>query len=122
LFSFAPNYTSKRLYPTDKEFREYLHDITAKYQLEQHTQLITDVKELRWIEADAQWKVTLQHLVPGAGDLSTLDRSERATKTGRSIVYLYEETVHAKVVVSCVGILVEPNPWPPSIPGPTAKS
>jgi cation diffusion facilitator CzcD-associated flavoprotein CzcO len=80
-------------------------------------QLNTDVKEVRWVEADAQWEVTLQHLVPGTGDLSTRDREEKATNSGRGSVYLHEEVVCAKTVVSCVGILVEPNPWPSSIPG-----
>ncbi|KAA8620262.1 monooxygenase [Pyrenophora tritici-repentis] len=116
-FSFAPNYTSKRLYPTGEEFREYLHDITARYQLAPHIQLNTDVKELRWIESDGQWEVTLQHLVPGVGDLSTRDREDKAAASGHDSVYLQEEVVRAKTVVSCVGILVEPNPWPTSIPG-----
>jgi cation diffusion facilitator CzcD-associated flavoprotein CzcO len=105
------------LYPTGEEFRQYLDDIAKKYKLSSHIQLNTDVKELRWVEADTQWEVTLQHLVPGTGDLSTRDRRERATTSGRRSVYLHEEVVRAKVVVSCVGILVEPNPWPSSIPG-----
>ncbi|KAI4699302.1 hypothetical protein J4E81_005196 [Alternaria sp. BMP 2799] len=99
------------------EFREYLNEISGRYQLNSHIQLNTDVKELRWIEADAQWEVTLQHLVPGTGDLSTRDREDRATASGRESVYLHEEVVRAKAVISCVGILVEPNPWPSSILG-----
>jgi cation diffusion facilitator CzcD-associated flavoprotein CzcO len=105
------------LYPTGEEFRHYLNDITGEYNLASHIQLDTDVKELRWVEVDAQWEITLQHLVPGTGDLSTRDREQRATTSGRASVYLHEEVVRAKVVVSCVGILVEPNPWPSSIPG-----
>jgi cation diffusion facilitator CzcD-associated flavoprotein CzcO len=108
---------SKRLYPTGEEFREYLHHISDKYNLGPHIQLNTDVTELRWIEADAQWEVTLQHLVPGTGDLSTRNREEKAHKSGRESVFLRKETVCAKAVVSCVGMLVEPNAWPSSIPG-----
>jgi cation diffusion facilitator CzcD-associated flavoprotein CzcO len=32
-------------------------------------------------------------------------------------VYVKQEVVRAKVVISCVGILVEPSPWPSYIPG-----
>ena len=105
------------MYPTGVEFREYLHDVAAKHKLQQHFQLNADVKELRWKEADAQWEITLQHLDPGTGDLSTADREARLAQSGRRTVYLHEEVVRAKVVISCVGILVEPNPWPSSIPG-----
>jgi cation diffusion facilitator CzcD-associated flavoprotein CzcO len=59
------------LYPTGEEFREYLHDISTKYNLDHHIQLNTDVTEMRWTEDDAQWEVELQHVVPSTGDLST---------------------------------------------------
>jgi hypothetical protein len=107
----------ERLYPTGEEFREYLYDISAKYNLDQHIQLNTDVTEMRWTEDDAQWEVELQHLVPSAGDLSTRDREEKSRKSGRESIFLRKEIVRAKAVVSCVDILVEPNAWRSSIPG-----
>jgi cation diffusion facilitator CzcD-associated flavoprotein CzcO len=79
--------------------------------------LNTDVAELRWVEADAEWEATLHHLVPGTGEMSARDRSQRVASSGSGSVYLKEEKIRAKIVVSCVGVLVEPNPWPPSIPG-----
>ena len=36
---------------------------------------------------------------------------------GKESVCLRQEVARAKIVLSCIGILVEPNPWPNSIPG-----
>ncbi|KAI4269083.1 MAG: hypothetical protein L6R38_007605 [Xanthoria sp. 2 TBL-2021] len=116
-FSFAPFYTSKTLYPSGSDFVKYLLDVAAKYQLVDKIQLNTDVTELRWLDAEAVWEVTLTHLVPGTGDLSAADRKARIDKEGERSVYVKRERVRAKVVVSCVGILVEPNDWPVDIPG-----
>ncbi|KAL8654044.1 MAG: hypothetical protein Q9226_003589 [Calogaya cf. arnoldii] len=63
------------------------------------------------------WEVTLTHLVPGTGDLSAADRKVRVNKGGTSSFYVGIEKLRAKVVVSCVGILVEPNDWPVGTPG-----
>ncbi|KAL8654097.1 MAG: hypothetical protein Q9210_001725 [Variospora velana] len=99
------------------DFVKYLLDVAAKYQLVDKIQLNTDVTELRWLDADAVWEVTLTHLVPGTGDLSAADRKVRVDKEGTRSVYVGTEKVRAKIVVSCVGILVEPNDWPAGIPG-----
>lgn len=80
-------------------------------------QLSTDVTELRYLDGDGVWEATLSHLVPGAGDLSDADRKALIATKGKESVYIRQETVRAKIVVSCVGILVEPNAWPTSIPG-----
>lgn len=80
-------------------------------------QLSTDVTELRYVDADGVWEATLSHLVPGTGDLSDADRKALIATKGKQSVYIKQETVRAKIVVSCVGILVEPNAWPKSIPG-----
>lgn len=80
-------------------------------------QLSTDVTELCYLDADGVWEATLSHLVPGTGDLSDADRKALIATKGKESVYIKQETVRAKIVVSCVGILVEPNAWPTSIPG-----
>ena len=80
-------------------------------------QLSTDVTELRYHDAEGVWEAVLSHLVPGTGDLSEADRKALIAARGKESVYIKQETVRAKVVVSCVGILVEPNAWPTSIPG-----
>jgi len=56
-------------------------------------------------------------LVSGAGDLSEFDRAQKIKEEGADRVYVYEETVRAKIVVSSVGGLVEPKVWPDSTPG-----
>jgi cation diffusion facilitator CzcD-associated flavoprotein CzcO len=116
-FSFSPNYVSKSLYPTGEEFRKYLHDVVDKFDLADKIQLNTGVLNLRYIEEDSEWEVTLSHLATGTGDWSEADRQARVRSSGPQSVYLGEEVIRAKTVISCVGILVEPNPWPSEIPG-----
>ncbi|KAL8983099.1 MAG: hypothetical protein Q9205_002562 [Flavoplaca limonia] len=116
-YSFAPFYTSKSLYPSGPDFVKYLVDVAAKYQLEDKIQLNTDVSKLSWLDAEALWEITVDHLVPGTGDLSAVDRKTRTEVLGERSIYVSSEKFRAKVVVSCAGILVEPNDWPPDIPG-----
>jgi cation diffusion facilitator CzcD-associated flavoprotein CzcO len=51
------------------------------------------------------------------GDLSAYDREQKVRDQGPQAVYVREEKIRAKVVVSAVGGLVEPNLWPKDIPG-----
>lgn len=55
--------------------------------------------------------------MPSAGDLSFKDRQQRIKDQGTGSVYLRQEIVKAKVVISGAGGLVEPNAFPNSIPG-----
>lgn len=80
-------------------------------------QLNTDINEIRWIEDEEEWEVTLTHLVPGTGDLTTAERNEIVASDGEHSVYVKTEVVRAKIVVSGVGGLVEPKAWPNDIPG-----
>jgi cation diffusion facilitator CzcD-associated flavoprotein CzcO len=105
------------LYPTGAEFQKYLQNVVDRFELSSHIKLDTEVSSLRWIETDSQWEAALTHFSPGAGDLSTREREAKIAKFGADSVILEKETIRAKVVVSCVGVLVEPNPWPSSIPG-----
>lgn len=75
------------------------------------------MKLLRWVEEDEEWEVTLSHLVPGTGDLSSYDREQLTIQEGSHCVYTKTEIVRAKIVVSGVGGLVEPKTWPHDIPG-----
>lgn len=116
-FSFAPYYTSETLYPTGPNFVKYLHSVAANYKIVDKIQLNTDITELRYVESHGLWEVTLSYLAPGMGDFSEADRQQKAATCGQVSVYLGQEKVRAKVVVSCAGILVEPNSWPANVLG-----
>lgn len=105
------------MHPSGPEIAQYLADVCEQYQIVDKIQFHTDVKNLRWIEQDEEWEVTLSHLVPGTGDLSAYEREQLALEDGSHAVYIKEEIVRAKVVVSGVGGLVEPKTWPKDIPG-----
>ena len=116
-YSFAPFYTSEQLYPSGSDMVKYLQRVATQYKLSDKIQLNTDVTEVRWVERDHQWQIILSFLVEGMGDLSEADRKQKVATHGREAVYVGQVKVRAKVVVSCVGILVEPNAWPTNIPG-----
>lgn len=75
------------------------------------------MKELKWIEDAEEWQVTLTHLVPGTGDWSQHERDRKIAMEGEQSVNVATEVVRAKIVVSGVGSLVEPNKWPKDVPG-----
>jgi cation diffusion facilitator CzcD-associated flavoprotein CzcO len=56
-------------------------------------------------------------MAAGMGDLSAKDRAKVVKEKGEAAVYSETEVVKAKVVVSCVGGLVEPRGWPDEIKG-----
>lgn len=56
-------------------------------------------------------------MVPGTGDLSLHDRNQKIAKHGEHAVYLKTEIIRAKIVISAVGGLVEPNTFPEQISG-----
>ncbi|KAL8781921.1 MAG: hypothetical protein Q9194_000114 [Teloschistes cf. exilis] len=116
-FSFSPNLKWTSLHPGGAEIYQYFNETCEKYQIVDKIQLNTDVSELRWLEDEKLWEATLTHLVPGMGDMSKQDRNQRIADKGRQSVYLRQEIVRARIVCSCAGGLVEPNPWPSSIPG-----
>ncbi|KAH1493827.1 hypothetical protein LV164_007558 [Aspergillus fumigatus] len=116
-FSFAPKKDWTTLHPPGPEIVQYLADVCEKYQIVDKIQLNTAVKEMRWLEDAEEWQVTLLHLVPGTGDLSEGERNARISKEGERSVYVKTEIVRAKIVVSGVGVLVEPKKWPETVPG-----
>jgi cation diffusion facilitator CzcD-associated flavoprotein CzcO len=94
-----------------------LQGVCENYKIVDKIQLNTDVKECRWNESEGIWDITLLHMQVGVGDLSAHERQQRLDEHGPEAVYLREEKVKAKVVVSAVGGIVEPKLWPDSIPG-----
>ena len=116
-FSFSPNLKWTTFHPPGPEIVKYLSDVAAKYQITDKIQCNTDVEGCRWLEDLKVWEVTLRHMVPGTGDLSKRDRVDRIEKYGEESVYLKKEVIRARIVVSAVGGLVEPNDWPVKIPG-----
>lgn len=105
------------MYPTGPEIVRYLQDVAEKYAIIDKIQVNTDITDCHWNNEEGLWNLTLQHLAVGVGDLSAFDRKQRVENDGATAAYLRTEKVKAKVVVSCVGGLVEPNQWPENIPG-----
>ena len=105
------------MFPEGPEILEYLQGVCDKYQLNDKIQFNTDVTEIRWREDEELWDVHLTHLAPGLGDLSFTERQKRVKEQGPESVYLTQEVVKAKIVVSAAGGLVEPNEFPNSIAG-----
>lgn len=116
-FSFCPNHSWTALYPQGREIVQYLQGVCDTYQIVDKIQLNTDIREVRWLEEEQVWELTLRHLMTGVGDLSEYDRAQKIIREGNQAVYVSEEIIRAKVVVSCVGGLVEPKVWPEKIPG-----
>lgn len=116
-FSFAQNPAWTSFHPPGREIVRYYHEVCEKYEITDKFELNTDIEECRWLEEEQQWEVKLCRMVAGMGDLSSKDRQKIVDAKGREAVYTETETVRAKVVVSCVGGLVEPRGWPDEIPG-----
>jgi cation diffusion facilitator CzcD-associated flavoprotein CzcO len=116
-FSFCPNPKWTTFHPEGSEIVKYLQDVCEKYKIVDKIQLNTDVRQVRWLESEQVWELTLQHLVVGAGDLSEHQRAQKVRELGPDSVYASQEVIRAKVVASAVGGLVEPKLWPESIPG-----
>lgn len=96
---------------------KYLQHVAEEYEISDKIQLNTYVSECRWLESEGVWEMKIYHLVPGTGDLSADEREEKVKTDGFGSVYVLEETIRAKILVSAVGGLVEPKKWPDDIPG-----
>ncbi|KAF4632931.1 hypothetical protein G7Y89_g5190 [Cudoniella acicularis] len=116
-FSFCQNPNWTTFYPKGHEIAKYLQDACNKYGLIDKIQLNTEVRECKWLESEQVWEVTLQHLVTGVGDLSEYDRAQKIKEQGSQSVFVAQEKIRAKIVISGVGGLVEPKAWPEDIPG-----
>jgi cation diffusion facilitator CzcD-associated flavoprotein CzcO len=102
--------------PTGQEVRKYLLSACEHFRILDKIQLNTEITSLRWLEDEAQWELTVSHLVAGVGDMPTAERKAAIESSGLQSVVLEVEVIRAKVVVSAVGGLVEPKGIP-NIPG-----
>jgi len=92
---------------------EYLYNVAQKYHVIDKIQLNTNVEEIRYIEEDQEWEVTLCHLPNTQGYRRHInDMNDRDKKLTPVL-----ELVRAKLVISCVGILCRPNLWPEDVSG-----
>ncbi|KAI4675881.1 uncharacterized protein J4E84_009856 [Alternaria hordeiaustralica] len=116
-FSFAQNPNWSSFHPPGKEIVRYYHEVCEKYRITDKFELNTDIESCKWLEDEQLWQVTLRRMISGMGDLSAKDRMKIAQEKGEHAVYSEMEVVKAKVVLSCVGGLVEPRGWPDEIKG-----
>jgi len=116
-FSFCQNPNWTAFHPPGPEIVQYYHDVCQQFKITDKFELNTDVEQCRWLEDEQIWEVTLKRLVAGMGDLSSKERARIVREKGDAAVYSESEVVRAKVVISCVGGLVEPKGWPDDIPG-----
>jgi cation diffusion facilitator CzcD-associated flavoprotein CzcO len=63
------------------------------------------------------WDIKVQHMAVGVGDLSAFDRQSLINDRGRDAIYMREENIRTKILISAVGGIVEPKQFPESIPG-----
>ncbi|KFY71723.1 hypothetical protein V499_08097 [Pseudogymnoascus sp. VKM F-103] len=116
-FSFAQNHKWSSLYPPGPEIVKYLQGVCEKYEIVDKIQLNSEVTSCRWNEVEGVWELTIHELLKGVGDLSTYDRVTMLENQGESSVFVRSEKIRAKVLISAVGGLVEPNRMPETIPG-----
>ncbi|KAF1841159.1 FAD/NAD(P)-binding domain-containing protein [Cucurbitaria berberidis CBS 394.84] len=116
-FSFAQNPTWTSFHPPGEEIVRYYHEVCEQYKITDKIELNTDIEGCRWLEDEQLWEVKLRRMMAGIGDLSAKDRQKIVDEKGEHAAYSETEIVKAKVVVSCVGGLVEPKGWPDHIPG-----
>ncbi|KFY32734.1 hypothetical protein V495_08794 [Pseudogymnoascus sp. VKM F-4514 (FW-929)] len=116
-FSFAPNHKWSSIYPPGPEIVKYLVGVCEQYEIIDKIQLNSDVISCCWNETEGVWELEVQELVKGVGDLSSHDRRTMLASHGESSVLVRTEKIRAKVLISAVGGLVEPNRFPETIPG-----
>jgi cation diffusion facilitator CzcD-associated flavoprotein CzcO len=114
-FSFAPNYLSKTIFPSGRDYVEYLYSVVERAGIADKIQLNAEVTSVEWVEQDSEWELQISHLAPGTDHLD-MRKKEKSDCVERV------EIVRAKVVISAVGILVEPNDWPAGVKGRDAFS
>lgn len=116
-YSFAQSTRWTDFHPSGPRILEYLQEVCEKFQITDKIQLNTEVTDVKWLEDEHLWQVTLSHLVANMGDLSSKDRRKHIAEHGVQSVYHRQETARCKILVSGMGGLVEPHSWPDHIPG-----
>ncbi|KAH7146728.1 hypothetical protein B0J13DRAFT_664295 [Dactylonectria estremocensis] len=114
-FSQKPDWST--FYAPGKEIRQYLEKVVHNFELGDQLYLDTEVCSCKWNAKLSLWEVTTRQLLPGLGDLSAAERNLILETEGPSSVFLNETTWTCRLLVSAVGGLVEPAPWPANVAG-----
>lgn len=114
-FSFRQNPNWTTFYPSGHEIRAYLNSVVDEYGLRPKISLNTEVRAREWDAHNQLWTLSARRLVPGAGDLSISEREAELKEYGT--LCPEEFAISCKILVSAVGGLVEPAPWPSNVPG-----
>ncbi|KAH7160401.1 hypothetical protein B0J13DRAFT_644019 [Dactylonectria estremocensis] len=114
-FSFRQNPNWTTFYPSGPEIRAYLNSVVDEYGLRPKISLNTEVRACEWDARNQLWTLSARRLVPGTGDLSISEREAELKEYGT--LCLEEYSISCKILVSAVGGLVEPAPWPSNVPG-----
>lgn len=115
--SFEQNTDWSTFFAPGKEIRNYLEAVVNTYELRDKLYLDTEVVSCKWNTKSDLWEVKSRQLLPGIGDLSAAERKRVQETKGQSSVYSSERTWTCTVLVSAVGGLVEPAPWPHNVSG-----
>ncbi|PCG95487.1 Hypothetical protein PENO1_073290 [Penicillium occitanis (nom. inval.)] len=76
-----------------------------------------EVLKASWDESHKEWELTLGHVSPDSEELTGRQKQEKINSTGFEAVYWRAEVIRAKIVISAIGLLVEPNQWPAGLVG-----
>ncbi|KAL7274591.1 hypothetical protein RUND412_002490 [Rhizina undulata] len=91
-YSFAQNPNWSTFYPSQPELLEYFNNVADRYKVRPHIKFNTEVVLCEWMQSRSLWKLHLKKRTAGDGKGAG------------------EEWIHeAKIVISCVGCLVEPK-------------
>ncbi|RKL26883.1 hypothetical protein BFJ70_g11756 [Fusarium oxysporum] len=115
--SFAQNPDWSTFFAPGREIGQYIEKVVDDFELRDNIHLSMEVVSCKWNPQVHLWEVTFRHLLHGVGDLSAADRKHIEDTKGPSFVYSSETTWTCSVLVSAVGGLVEPAPWPAHVPG-----
>lgn len=107
-FSFAPDYLSRTIFSSGRDYVNYLYRVVERFGILDKIQLNADISSIEWIEHDMEWEIRFR------------DCSRKSRDTPDKEDFLTNEplqAIRAKVVINAMGILTEPNEWPPDVRG-----
>lgn len=79
-----------------------MQGVCEKYELLDKIVLNSEVKDCIWNEEEKIWNLTIRHLTFGSGDLTYSHMKQKIRDQGPNSVYLREEKIRAKIVISGV--------------------
>ncbi|KAL4864236.1 hypothetical protein BDV12DRAFT_176441 [Aspergillus spectabilis] len=99
-FSFAPNYQSKTIFPTGENYLDYLYAVVERADIAHKIQLNSEVVLVKWVDDDSEWELEIKH---------TLSVGVKCHESPKKPCVVQDEIIRAKIVISAVGVLTEPN-------------